>query len=174
MEELVNPYWYDLDTNYPLFLDETICAVHGIFIVEREHLNFDIKGKMKKLDEIIDEVIIKLNNIVYENKDNLLETIKTKKNTLANLLIKYEDLQRNYTEIDKYYRENLFEFYKSKYDNSTIFAFSERKKYLSIMNDIQLLLKKKFDSYLNDYFKLRNSFFEINNYMIKVKILFQI
>lgn len=173
MEELINPYWSDLDTDYPLFLNETICGVHGIFVVEREYLNFNIKDKIKKLDQIIDNVIIKLANIAYENKDNLLETIKEKKNTLANLVTKFDYLQKNYTELDKFYREDLFEFYKSKYDDSSIFSFSERKKYLTIMNEIQLLLKKNFDTYLNDYFRLRNTFFEINNYLIKVKILFQ-
>ena len=174
MEGIVNPYWSDLVTDYPLFLGETMCGFHGIYIVKTEHLNFNIKEKIQKLDEIIDKIITKLNNISYENKDNLLETIKSKKNMLPNLIIKFEEIQKNYKEIDKYYREQLFEFYKEKYDDCSIFAFLEKKKYLSIMDDIQFLLKDKFDSYLNDYFKLRNSFFEINNYIIKVKILFQI
>ena len=174
MKELVNPYWSDLDTDYPLFLGEAISPVYGIYIVENEHSNYNLIGKVQKLDEIIDDVIGKLNKITFENKDNLIDTIKIKKNTLANIISKYEEMVKNFKEIDKIYRVELFEFYKAKYENASFFAFSERNKYLSIMNDIQLLIKKGYDSFIYDYYQLRNSFFEINKYIIKVKILFQI
>ena len=39
------------------------------------------------------------------------------------------------------------------------------------MLNIQLLLKQKFDDFRDSYDNLRNEFFEINNYIIKIKKL---
>ena len=98
----------------------------------------------------------------------------TKKNMLADLSQKYKEKEKNYIEADKFYREELFIFYRIKYNNTSEFAFSESKMYLSIMNDIQSLLRDKFRGFLNDYQDIRNSFFDINNYIIKIKKLFDI
>ena len=173
MEDLINPEWSDLNINYSIFKDEIICCVAGIVFVENESKHFDIRNKIKKLEEVINNSIIQIKNVSYENKESLIENMNEKKAMLENLLNKYEELEKNFTETDQYYRENLFKFYSNKYDHTSIFSFSERKLLLSVMNEIQILLKKKFDDFLYDYFNLRNAFFDINNYIIKVKKLFQ-
>ena len=151
MEDLVNPLFSDLPHYYPIYENEFICCVQGIWFVEREQNHFDIKGKIKKLDGIINNIMNKLNNISYDNKENLFDTMTTKKNILADLLQKYKEKEKNYIEADKFYREELFEFYRIKYNNTSELAFSESKMYLSIMNDIQSLLRDKFRGFLNDY-----------------------
>ena len=174
MEDVVNPLYSDLPDYYPIYENELRCCVEGIWYVEREHKHFDIKGKIEKLDGIINNIMDKLNNISYDNKENLFNTMKTKKNMLADLLQKYKEKEKNYIETDKFYREELFVFYRIKYNNTSEFAFSESKMYLSIMNDIQSILRDKFLSFLNDYNDIRNAFFDINNYIIKIKKLFNI
>ena len=47
-------------------------------------------------------------------------------------------------------------------------------KYLSIGLDIQILLREKFYDFLNNYCDLIDKFIDINNYIIKIKILFNI
>ena len=174
MEDLVNPLFSDLPDYYPIYENEVRCCAQGIWFGEREHKHFDIKGKIEKLDGIINNIMNKLNNISYDNKENLFDTMTTKKNMLADLSQKYKEKEKNYIEADKFYREELFIFYRIKYNNTSEFAFSESKMYLSIMNDIQSLLRDKFRGFLNDYQDIRNSFFDINNYIIKIKKLFDI
>ena len=174
MEDLVNPLFSDLPDYYPIYENKVRCCAQGIWFVEREHKHFDIKRKIEKLDGIINNIMNKLNNISYDNKENLFDTMTTKKNMLADLSQKYKEKEKNYIEADKFYREELFIFYRIKYNNTSEFAFSESKMYLSIMNDIQSLLRDKFRGFLNDYQDIRNSFFDINNYIIKIKKLFDI
>ena len=100
--------------------------------------------------------------------------MRAKKDNLEDLLQKYKEKEKNYIETDKFYREELFVFYRIKYNNTSEFAFSESKMYLSIMNDIQSILRDKFLSFVNDYNDIRNAFFDINNYIIKIKKLFNI
>ncbi len=174
MEDLVNPLMTDLKGTYSIFFDEPICCVAGIWFVEREDKRFDIKGNISKLDKIINNLIDKINGISYENKSYLIETLKEKKGKLVEILGAYKKIEEDYTEFDKFYRENLFEFYANKYNDCDFFSFNEQKKYLSIMNDIQMIIKKKFDAFLKDYYELRNSFFDINSYIIKAKKLFPV
>ena len=42
------------------------------------------------------------------------------------------------------------------------------------MIDIQKLLKKKFEDFCKQYYNIRNEFFEINDYLLKIKKLFNI
>ena len=122
---------------------------------------------------MIEKTIIQIKNISYENKESLVENMNKKKALLENLLHKYKELEKDYIQTDNYYRENLFQFYYNKYENTSFFSFNEKRFLLSVMNDIQIVLKKKFDDLLYDYFNLRNIFFDINNYVIKVRKLFQ-
>ena len=174
MEGLINPEWSDLDPIYIIWKDEPSCATTGIWFVEREYRIFGIKEKIKNLEGIIDKIMNVLKNITYDNKENLFESIQTKKKMLEDLLLQYNKLEKNYIEFDKYYRQTLFKFYSYKYYYSPLFAFKEKRTYLSIMNDIQILIKKEFESFCDNYYIIRNSFFDINNYIIKVKKLFNI
>ena len=175
MEGLVNPNESDLkEINYDMNIDRPICSVEGIWYVEQEERKFGIEEKIKKLNNLINVLLDSLNNISYNNKENLINTIKTKQNLLNQLLKRYENIKKSFIEYDSYYRKNLFFEYNIKYWNASIFSSDESKICLSVMNDIQIRLKKRFENFLFDYFDLRNSFFDINNYIIKVKKLFNI
>ena len=175
MEGLVNPNESDLkNIHYFLYLDDVSCCVEGIRYVEHEEEDFGIEKKIKKLNDIINHILGALDNIPYENKENLIETIKTKQNSLSTLLKRYQDNKKSYIEFDSYYRDNLFQVYKRKYLCAPLSAFTQRKICLSVTNDIQIKLKTKFEDFLFDYFDLRNSFFDINIYFIKLKKLFNI
>lgn len=91
---------------------------------------------------------------------------------LDDLLNQYNKLEKNYIEFDKYNREQLFEFYKREYENTWIFEFEKRKMYLTIMFDIQMIIKDKFNEFFNTYKKIRESFFRINNFIINLKKLY--
>ena len=71
----------------------------------------------------------KLNDITDENKENYINTIKAKQNDLLKLSTEYRKIENKFFENDKYYRENLFEFYQKKYFNSPLFAFAEKTKF---------------------------------------------
>ena len=98
MEDLINPECSDLNPVYIIFKDETFCCVTGIWFVERECNNFNIKDKIIKLNEIIDNIINQLKHIAYDNKESLIENLKIKKINLENLLDKYKNLENNYNE----------------------------------------------------------------------------
>lgn len=98
--------------------------------------------------------------------------LEEKKSILADLLNQYNELEKNYIEFDKYNREQLFEFYKREYENTWIFEFAKRKMYLTIMFDIQMIIKDKFNEFFNTYKKIRESFFRINNFIINLKKLY--
>ena len=175
MEGLINPNQSDLkNIHYFLWLDELICCVEGIWYIEHEETNFGIENKIQRLDEIINHIVYALDNISYDDKPNLIKTIRTKQNSLSDLLKRYREIKQKYIDFDFYYREKLFEEYKTKYFNASFFVFTEKKLCMSVMNDIKICLKKKFDDFLLNYFDLRNSFFDINNYILKIKKLFNI
>ena len=174
MENLVNPKRTELYEPYYIWTDEPICDVAGIMFVEREPRIFGLEEKISKLTGIIDDIKIALNDIVYEDKNNLQETLTTKKNLLENILHRYKKIKKQYIEDDDYFRGQLFRFYRSKYYYTSIFALSERRMYSSCMLNIQKLLKHKFDGFRDAYDNMRNEFFEINNYIIKVKKLINI
>ena len=134
-----------------------------IFLKNMEKL---IKEKKLVLEKTEQETHIKIEELL----NNLRNAIKKPK------VVKQEvdsKIEKSYTEEDKFYRENLFEFYRNKYYYSSIFSFSQRKICMDNMNEIQILLSKKFFQYCDNY-GIRNNFFEINNYIIKIKKLFNI
>lgn len=55
MEGLVDPYNFGFEQiSYIIYKDEARCSIKGIWFVEREPYNFNIKEKINKLCEIID------------------------------------------------------------------------------------------------------------------------
>lgn len=175
MEGLDNPNEYDLNRiNYDMWIDQLLCSVEGIWYVEHEERNFGIEEKIKKLDNMIKYILNALDNISYDDKENIIKILKIKQDLLAPLLKKYQKIKKDYIEYDTYYRKNLFMTYKEKYLTASLFAFSEKNVCLSVMNDIQIMLKDRFFDFLYDYFDLRDSFFDINNYILKIKKLFNI
>ncbi len=175
MDGLINPNQSDLkEIKYDLNMDRADCSIEGIWYVEHEESKFGIEEKIKKLNDIINNILDPLNNISYDDKENLINTIKTKQNLLNQLLKRFQNIKKNFIEFDSYYREILFAEYRRKYCNAPLFDFTEKNLCLSVMNDIQIRLKKRFEDFLFDYFDLRNTFFDINNYILKTKILFNI
>ena len=159
---------------HAIWIDVTECSVGGIWFVEREPMFFGIEDKISKLDEIIKKVLDGIKTLSEDNKDYFINTIKIKKNHLAKLASKYREISKKFIENDAFYREYLFELYKKKYNNSHLLDFAERRTCLSVMNGIQILMKEKFTEYCNEYNNIRDSFFGINNFIIKVKKLFNI
>ena len=148
MEGLSNPYYSDIkEIYYPLNLNKAFCSSAGIWYLERE---------------------------VEENKEITKKLLQEKEELLIELIFQFEEIEKKYTEEDKYFREDLFEFYAIKYRNLSIFSFLEKKVLMDAMNEIQTQLRKTFFLYVDKYYQIRNNFFEINNYIIKVKRLFNI
>ena len=112
--------------------------------------------------------------MVEENKEITKKLLQEKEELLIELIFQFEEIEKKYTEEDKYFREDLFEFYAIKYRNLSIFSFLEKKVLMDAMNEIQTQLRKTFFLYVDKYYQIRNNFFEINNYIIKVKRLFNI
>ena len=131
-----------------------------------------MEGKINSLNKKIDEILECINKSTFDNKNEHIKAINIKKNDLQKLLLKYEDIKQSFVRSDKLYRIDLFQFYNRKYDDTALFSFSERRKYLDIMNEIQHLLYNKFVEFYTEYYNIRNSFFVINSYMIKIKKLF--
>ncbi len=159
---------------HAVWIDATFCSIGGKWFVEREPRFFGIEDKITQLDEIIKKVLDRIKTLSEDNKDYFINTIKIKQNQLAKLASEYKEISKKFIENDVFYRENLFELYKEKYNNSHLLDFAERRTYLSMMNGIQILMKEKFTEYCNEYNNIRDSFFEINNFIIKVKKLFNI
>lgn len=157
-----------------IWIDATECCNGGMWFVEREPRHFGIEDKITKLDEIIKKVLDRIKTLSEDNKDYFINTIKIKQNHLATLASKYREISKKFIENDSFYREYLFELYKKKYNNYHLLDFAERRTCLSVMNGIQILMKEKFTEYCNEYNNIRDSFFEINNFIIKVKKLFNI
>ena len=175
MEGLTNPYYSDINKIlYPIYDYMTFCSLAGMWHLQRESRFFGIKELIIRLGGIINKILLKLDCIEYENKENIQKILHEKEELLIELFYQYEEIEKNYTENDKYFRENLFEFYKEKYENCSYFSFSKMKFLMETMNDIQELLRQKFFQYCDKYCQIRNNFFEINNYIIKIKKLFNI
>ena len=175
MEGLSNPYRSDINKIlYPLYLGWTWCTAIGIWYLEREARFFGIKELIIKLGGIINKILLKLDSMAYENKDNMKKTLQEKEELLIELFFQFEEIEKNYTADDKFYRENLFAFYKEKYADLSIFSFSEKKLLMDAMNEIQTKLRNNFFLNCEKYYQIRNKFFEINNYIIKIKKLFNI
>ena len=176
MEDLINPLDSDIkNIRYITYNNGERCSIKGIWFVETEHRRFNIKDKINKLDAIIANLLIKIFETPnQENRDYIIKMMKEKKNILASLLSQYNDLENNYIAFDKYHRENLFQFYKNKYQSAWFFDIVEKRMYLSIIINIETMIRNKFDEFCKEYVKIRNSFFEINNYIIKLKKLYKI
>jgi hypothetical protein len=175
MEGLSNPYYSDIkEIYYPLNLNKAFCSSAGIWYLEREARFFGIKEIIIKLGGIINKLLFKLDSMVEENKEITKKLLQEKEELLIELIFQFEEIEKKYTEEDKYFREDLFEFYAIKYRNLSIFSFLEKKVLMDAMNEIQTQLRKTFFLYVDKYYQIRNNFFEINNYIIKVKRLFNI
>ena len=175
MEGLSNPYYSDIkEIYYPLNLNKAFCSSAGIWYLEREARFFGIKEIIIKLGGIINKLLFKLDSMVEENKEITKKILQEKEELLIKLIFQFEEIEKKYTEEDKYFREDLFEFYAIKYRNLSIFSFLEKKVLMDAMNEIQTQLRKTFFLYVDKYYQIRNNFFEINNYIIKVKRLFNI
>ena len=94
------------------------------------------------------------NIIEYENKENMKKILQEKEELLIELFFQYQEIEKNFTEDDKFFRENLFESYKKKYDNLSIFYSFEKKFLMDTMNDIQIQLKKNLFNIATNMFKL--------------------
>ena len=171
MEGINNPYKSNPILKYSIFTDHMICSFEGICFVKNEH--FEFEKKIEKLYAIMTKVLDKLKYIDSDNKEKIIGAISIKQNLLKKLLKKYKDIKEKFIEYDDFYRNKLIKFYKNEYDD-IIFDIFKKKKYLSIGIDIQILLRDKFGDFLSDYSGLIDEFININNYIIKIKILFNI
>ena len=170
MEDIENPYWTDLNkVQQKVFWNWKVIDEDGMKFVENEHNNFDLPGKIVKLDAIIDDVLNKLKKEKYESMDELVNNIKEKKKELNELLFNYNEVKEKYLQFDKFYKD-LFYFHLDNYIPAGI--GDERERFTAIMNNIQILIRDKFNEFLQSYFSIRNSFFEANKYIIKVKKMF--
>ena len=165
MEGLSNPYYSDIkEIYYPLNLNKAFCSSAGIWYLEREARFFGIKEIIIKLGGIINKLLFKLDSMVEENKEITKKLLQEKEELLIELIFQFEEIEKKYTEEDKYFREDLFEFYAIKYRNLSIFSFLEKKVLMDAMNEIQTQLRKTFFLYVDKYYQIRNNFFEINNH----------
>ena len=172
MEELTNPFRSNLNSFYYIHEDKPVISIDGIWFIEHEPSKFWIETKIKKLQEIMHNIYNLLEKVSYEDKDTMNNAIKEKETLLVNLLDKYRAIKQKYMEDDKYYRKILFEHYSIKYHEIPLFSFSESRKYLDIMNEIQLMLYNKFKEFYGEFLDIIKSFFSINNYIIKIKKFF--
>ncbi len=178
MEDLVNPYDSDIkNRRYTIFNDGDHCSIDGIWFVETESQSwrFNLKDKINKLDTIINNFLNKLDDDPeQENRENLIKMLKEKKCMLADLLTQFNNIEKDYIEFDKYHREELFQFYRDKYQYAWIFDFTEKSMYLSIMKNIEIIIRDKFNEFCKTYLKIRETFFKINTYIIKLKKLYNV
>ena len=170
MEDIENPYWTDLNKiHQKVYWNYKFLDIEAKEFVLNEHKYFDLSGKIIKLIDIIDDVLNKLEKENYESKEELINNIKEKKKLLKELLVNNNDSKKKFLETEDFYRD-LFNFHL---DNLFTKAFAnEEPRFSAIMNDIQVLVKDKFIGFLQSYYTNRNSFFEANKYIIKVKKLF--
>lgn len=173
MEDLINPHWSDINSIiYCFWEDEPFIAIAGLCYVEGEKSNFGIEEKIEKLNAIIVDIISHLKDDSYENKKYIISQLKEKQNLLKDQLTKFKEIKQNYCDNDRYYRDELFNFYKAKYYEEPLLSYFKKKKYIAIMFDIQKILHKKFQDFCREYVKIRDDFFKINTYIIKVKKFF--
>ena len=173
MEGITNPYSSDLEVDFLIYTEEIFCSSSGSRFIRFEHRGFDLETKIKELDSIIISVLKKMQDIKYDNKKDIVNNINIKHNLLKNLLKKFKEIKQRYNEYDEYY-QNLIETYGKEYNNISIFDFCQRRKYIELSIHVQKLLVDKFSEFCNDYYIIRNEFFESNNYIIKIKKLFNI
>ena len=170
MEDIENPYWTDLNkVQQNVFWNWKITDTGGKDFVLNEHKNFDLAGKIVKLDTIIDDILNKLKKEKYEYMDELVNKIKENKKLLKELLVKYNEIKEKYLQFDKFYNE-LFDFHLDRFIAKGI--GDQRTRFTAIMNNIQIIMRDKFFDFRQRYFAIRNSFFDINQYIIKIKKMF--
>ena len=170
MEDIVNPYWNDLnEVHQYVYWNSKIIDIDGYLFVTNEYNEFDLAGKIVKLDLIIDDVLSKLKDENYEYKEELINNTKERKKFLKELLVNYNDAKEKYLQFDEFYRD-LFDFYLDNFFANGL--TDEQTRFTEIMNNIQVLIRDKFFEFRQSYFTIRNSFFEVNKYIIKVRKLF--
>ena len=174
MEGLINPYKSNVKVKYAIFTKWSkwmMCSADGIFFIRDEE--FQLKEKIAKLDSIVEQVLDKLKETDSDNIANIIDTINEKRDLLKDILKEYKKIKNKYIGYDKFYRLEVFQFYKNEYDN-IIFDIFKKEKYFLIGLDIQKLLRDKFTDFFHNYSRLIDRFIEINNYIVKIKILFNI
>ena len=105
----------------------------------------------------------------YEPMDELVNNIKEKKKQLKELLVNYNEIKEKYLQFDKFYND-LFDFHLDSLIAKNI--GDEWTRFTAIMNNIQIIIRDKFFDFRQSYYTIRNSFFEANSYIIKVKKMF--
>ena len=170
MEGLINPYKNNKNLQYyTIYEDIMFCSSEGVEFIDDDDFKFELN--ISKLDSIISEVLNKLEGVDdCDNKKNIIDTIHEKQNLLKDILTKYKEIENKYYDDDQFYRLELFQFYRIEYNES--FNFNKRKKFFSIGLEIQKILKDKYKDFLNNYCALIDKLIEINNYVLKVNILF--
>jgi hypothetical protein len=173
MEDLINKKGID-KLCLEIYTEDPFCSITGICFIQDEDTYFGIEQRVEQLDKIIDVILLRLNEIEDSSKENIIKIIHEKKNQLNEIRVKFREAKKQYLENDKYYRKELFEFYLRKYQFADIFAFAEKKKYMAIMIEVQKILNAKFIEFRDEYVNLINSLCKINNYILKIKNLFNI
>ena len=170
MEGLINPYKNNKNLQYyRIYEDIMFCSSEGVEFIDDDDFKFELN--ISKLDSIISEVLNKLEGVDdCDNKKNIIDTIHEKQNLLKDILTKYKEIENKYYDDDQFYRLELFQFYRIEYNES--FNLNKRKKFFSIGLEIQKILKDKYKDFLNNYCALIDKLIEINNYVLKVNILF--
>ena len=170
MEDIENPYLIDLNkVQQNVFWNWKIINTGRKEFVLNEHKNFDLAWKIVKLDTTIDDILNKLKKQKYEFIDELVNKIKENKKLLKELLVKYNEIKEKYLQFDKFYND-LFDFRLDIFIAKGI--GDELTRFTAIMNNIQIIMRDKFFDFRQRYFAIRNSFFDINQYIIKIKKMF--
>ena len=99
----------------------------------------------------------------------MVNNIKENKKLLKELLVKYNEIKEEYLQFDKFYND-LFDFHLDSLIAKNI--GDEWTRLTAIMNNIQIIMRDKFFDFRQRYFAIRNSFFDINQYIIKIKKMF--
>lgn len=173
MEGIIVPYKIERGyLDYLIYEDTIDCAISGLWFVKHEDWRFDIKAKINKLDSIINSTLEEIKDLDSEKTFTVI--INEKKKLLQSLAVEYAKIVKNYMKSDGYYR-SLINFYRNAYNNKTsFFDFSQKRKYIEISIHIQKLLKNEFLKFFSEYKKLRNTFIEINKYILNIKKMFDL
>ena len=115
-----------------------------IWFISHESNNLNLESEIEKLALIINDTLNILKDINdYLNKERYINTIKINQDYLHKLQEKLKEIKQKFREYDDYYRKNLIEYYRKKYDDTWMSNISERKRYISFGVNIQIILKDK-------------------------------
>ena len=81
MEGIINPFKSGYKPlKFIIYTDIIVCSAEGTLFAMFEHLRFGLESKIEKLNKIITNILNKIMNIDYDNKENLINTINIKNN----------------------------------------------------------------------------------------------